>query len=169
MGRAAATFVSAIGTLSAWNFMIATALYPILMLTIVVNVTLRYGFSLGSIEFEELQWHLYGAAFLLGLPYVFRTDGDIRVDFLSRKFSAERRRRLDIIGILVLTLPFLAIFTYFAYDFFERSWLVNEASSHSSGLPARYIVKFVLFYAFANLLLQSIATLIDKVVGARHG
>ena len=37
----------------------------VLILVVVVNVTMRYVFGEGRIEFEEIQWHLYAAGFLI--------------------------------------------------------------------------------------------------------
>ena len=34
---------------------------------IVLNVTMRYLFGEGRVEFEEIQWHLYAIGFLFGL------------------------------------------------------------------------------------------------------
>ena len=38
-----------------------------LLFVIVINVLMRYLFSEGRIELEELQWHLYSVGFLLGI------------------------------------------------------------------------------------------------------
>lgn len=164
MVRRIARFVDGVGD---WSFYLSAALYPVLMAVIVFNVFLRYGFSIGSIELEELQWHLYSAAFLLGLAHVFRMDANIRVDFLSRRFSQRKKLNVELMGLLLLALPFLAIFTYFAYFYFQKAWMLNEVSPHSSGLPARFIIKFVLFFAFLSLLLQALVTAAKQVATYR--
>ena len=53
-----------------------------LIFVIVLNVLLRYVFSEGRIELEEIQWHLYSTGFMLGLSYAFQADAHIRVDVL---------------------------------------------------------------------------------------
>ena len=67
-----------IGTAAAW-------LYPVLVFVLIVNVLLRYGFSRGFIELEELQWHLFAAAFLLGFAYTYAVDEHVRVDLIIQR------------------------------------------------------------------------------------
>mgnify|MGYP000268256684 CR=1 FL=1 len=152
-----------VGRISEALFAIAATLYPVLTAVVIFNVILRYGFGIGSIELEELQWHIYAAAFLLGLPEVFRQGLNIRVDFVWRNLSDKTKTRIEIAGLVLLILPFLAVFSYYAFYFFERSWRLGEVSPHSSGLPARFVIKSVLFIAFAGLFLQALATLLDRV------
>ena len=54
---------------------------------IVANVLLRYAFSVGHIELEEIQWHIYSFGFLLGLSYAYQADSHIRVDVLHERWS----------------------------------------------------------------------------------
>lgn len=163
------TVAKIVDGVSAASFYLSAALYPVLVAVIVINVCLRYGFSIGSIELEELQWHIYSAAFLLGFAQVFRTDANVRVDFFSRRFSERTKLRLEIVALMLLLLPFLAIFTYFAFLYFQKAWILNEVSPHSSGLPARFIIKFVLFFAFLSLLLQVLVTTAKRVSALRAG
>ena len=67
--QALVRFAGAVDAFSVRVGQIASWLYPILMLVIVVNVILRYAFSFGSIEIEELHWHLYSIAGLLAFAY----------------------------------------------------------------------------------------------------
>ena len=46
---------------------VTSLIWIVLLAVIVINVLLRYAFSEGRIELEELQWHLYSIGFLLGL------------------------------------------------------------------------------------------------------
>ena len=60
----------------------ASWLWLVLLAVIVVNVCMRYVFGEGRIEFEEIQWHLYAAGFLIGLSYGQVADVHVRVDDL---------------------------------------------------------------------------------------
>ena len=91
---------------------IVSYIWVVLLGVIVTNVILRYGFSEGRIELEELQWHLYSVGFLFGLSFALTTDSHIRVDILHEKFSPELRAWIELYGILLfpvsythLTLP----------------------------------------------------------------
>ena len=52
-------FARAVDALSAWAGTTSAWLYPLLVAVLIVNVAMRYGLNRGSIELEELQWHLY--------------------------------------------------------------------------------------------------------------
>ena len=51
---------------------------------ILYSVISRYVFSQGSVMLEEVQWHLAGAAWLVGLSYTLVHDDHVRVDVLPR-------------------------------------------------------------------------------------
>lgn len=142
----------------------AAWLYPVLTVVVVGNVVLRYVFNLGMIELEEVQWHLYASAFLLGYAWTYKHDGHVRVDVFSHRFSARTKAWVEVFGCAFLLLPFVLITTYFAFDFFRASWALRETSDIPSGLPARYVIKFILFLALAMLSLQGVSQLLKNVL-----
>lgn len=135
----------------------AAWLYPLLMLVLIVNVALRYGLGRGFIELEELQWHLFSAGFLLCFAYAMAQDEHVRVDLFSRRISKHGRAWVELLGTLLLLLPFLAIADLAAFEYFQRAWSIGERSAMSSGLPARWAIKFVLFAGLLLLSLQATA------------
>ena len=77
------SIVTSITTKTAWINMLV-------MLTILIQVTLRYGFHAGEAWVDELIWHLY-AFFMFGLSYAITTDSHIRVDIMHMKFSRKNQ------------------------------------------------------------------------------
>ena len=140
-----------VGEMAAW-------LYPVLITVLIVNVALRYGFGRGFIELEELQWHLYAAGFLLAYAYAAVKDDHVRVDLLHARFSPRGKAWVDLLGSLLLLLPFAAFTAWSAWDFVAESWAMGESSSMPSGLPARWIIKFVLFFALSLVSVQALST-----------
>ena len=141
----------------------ASWLYPVLVLVMTVNVGLRYGLGRGFIELEELQWHLYAAAFLLGFAYTYAADEHVRVDLLHARFRPRTRAWIELLGCLLLLFPFTAIVSVSAFDFFVQSYQLGERSPMPSGLPGRWIIKGILFVSLLLLALQSLGTAL------RHG
>ncbi|MFN4089106.1 MAG: TRAP transporter small permease subunit [Alphaproteobacteria bacterium] len=139
-------------------------LYPLLMIVIVFNVVLRYVFSRGSIELEEIQWHLYAAGFLLGFAYTYVDDAHVRVDFIYASMSERKKAFVDLFGCLFLLLPFAGFLVYYSVPYFLESWAFNERSEMPSGLPARYVIKGILVIGFALLFLQGVSVVIRKVL-----
>ena len=134
-----------------------------LLIVIIGNVILRYAFSQGMIELEELQWHLYAIGWLMGLSSTFIVDGHVRVDVLHANLPYKAKVWLELIGLLLLFLPFVCFVMYYSIDFVELSWTTNERSTSANGLPARWIVKGFLFFSFALLCLSGISRLIRTI------
>jgi TRAP-type mannitol/chloroaromatic compound transport system permease small subunit len=148
---------------------VASLLLPVLMASVVLNVILRYGFRIGSIELEELQWHLNGVVVLACLAYAYRDDVHVRVDVLHARFSARRKALVEIFGGIVFLLPFVTGIAWFAWGSFAYSLSIGEGSPMPSGLPARYVIKFVLFAGFVLLGLQGIAAICRSILILRAG
>ena len=150
--RWSATLLDRIGRSASW-------LWLLLLLVIVTNVTLRYAFGEGRIELEELQWHLYSIGFLLALSYAYQSDSHIRVDVVSERLSPRLRAWLELYGILLCLLPFIALILVYAVPFVWQSWRVGEVSQAPGGLPLRWAIKLALPLGFALLCLAAVSRL----------
>lgn len=133
----------------------ASWLMPLLALTVVGNVILRYVFGIGSIELEELQWHMASVIYLLCFALAYRDDDHVRVNVISRLLSPKSQLILEILGCLLLLIPFCVVVGTYAFDFFWVSYINQESSNMPSGLPARYVIKFVLFFGLLLLGIQA--------------
>ena len=138
----------------------SSLLWVVLMLLIVANVLMRYILGTNFIALEELQWHLYAVGFMLGLSYCILHDGHVRVDVLAEHLQPRTRAIIEIIGILVLLLPFCYFILYYAWPFVERSYRINEVSAAPGGLPMRWLIKSVILLAFTLMAMAGIARLI---------
>src|SRR6056297_1213602 len=94
-------------------------LWIVLLAVIIGNVILRYVFSQGMIELEELQWYLYAAAWLVGLSYTFISDGHVRVDVVHDRLSLRARMVLEFLGLKLLFLPFVIFVILYTIPFVE--------------------------------------------------
>jgi TRAP-type mannitol/chloroaromatic compound transport system permease small subunit len=129
--------VFAAGKIFAWS-------YVLLMVVIIIQVVLRYGFNSGMVVLEELQWHLYAVGVMFGLSYAQTTNSHIRVDLFYSSFRAKTKHIIEILGILILILPFISVIFIHSLDFVADSWRINEHSESPSGLPWRWLVKSVI-------------------------
>ena len=126
---------------------------------IVVNVVLRYAFSVGHIELEEIQWHIYSFGFLLGLSYAYQADSHIRVDVLHERWSPRTQAWVELYGTLLFLLPFVAVILIFSFPFVSTSFELGEISQSPGGLPYRWLVKAALPAGFLLLLLAVVSRL----------
>jgi TRAP-type mannitol/chloroaromatic compound transport system permease small subunit len=135
-------------------------LNAILILVIVTQVTLRYGFGHGLVILEELEWHLYSVAFMFGLSYALVTDAHVRVDLLHGRLSKKTQHWIEILGTLFLLLPFIVAVMIHGWDFFYDSWIHNERSSAPLGLPWRWAIKGAIPLSFGVLGIAALSRMI---------
>ncbi len=128
-------------------------IWLVLLAVIVVNVVMRYLFSEGRIEFEELQWHLYAAGFLLALSFGYTTDSHIRVDVLRERFSPQVQAWIELYGIILLLVPFILLVLISSVPLVSSSLAIGEVSEAPGGLPFRWFIKGFLVLGFLLLLL----------------
>jgi TRAP-type mannitol/chloroaromatic compound transport system permease small subunit len=146
------TLITRIGRAAAW-------LNLLLVLVVMAQVVLRYGFNRGLVPLEELMWHLYATAFMLGLSYALVRDAHVRVDLLHDRWSPRARAWVEIAGILCLLLPFAFVIWHQSLDWVATSWRLGESSTSPTGLPYRWAIKAVIPLGFTLLLLAALGRL----------
>ncbi len=137
-----------------------SGIWLVLLAVIVFNVILRYALSEGRIELEELQWHLYSIGFLLGLSYAYQADTHIRVDVIHERMGSIAKAWVELYGILLFLLPFIALVLIYGVPFVLSSFALSEVSPSPGGLPLRWVIKAFLPLGFALLLLAAISRLL---------
>ncbi len=161
-------FVVRVGKVAAWS-------NCLLVVAIILNVVLRYVFGKGQVWLEEMQWHLYALAVMIGLSYSHAVNSPIRVDILHQRFSRRTKAFWEIVGMMLFLLPWIVVLFWMGIDFWTESWRVNEGSDSPLGLPWRWLIKAVIPISFALLgmatisrFISSLATLLGRTE-ARHG
>ncbi|MDG1582117.1 TRAP transporter small permease subunit [Pseudomonas sp. GOM6] len=129
--------IVAIGQASAW-------LWIAVLLVVLCNVFSRFVLARGSIALEELSWHLFGAATLLSLAYAVVRDDHVRVDVLREKFSLRTQAWIELLGIILLALPVIALMIDSLLAYAHTAFVYMEHSQAPSGLPYRFLFKSVL-------------------------
>ena len=134
-------------------------IWVVLLVVIVCNVLLRYALSEGRIEFEEIQWHLYSVGFMVGLGYALQHDAHVRVDVLHERFQPATRAWIELYGIVLFLMPFVAMMLIYGVLFVADSFATGEVSSSPGGLPYRWAIKSVIVIGFALLGLAAFSRL----------
>ena len=120
-------------------------------------VLLRYVLGLGSIWLQESILYAHAALFLLAAAWTLKQGGHVRVDVFYADASPRAKAWVDLVGVLLLLLPFCLAILWFSLPYVTRSWAILERSRESSGLPLVFLLK-TLIPAFAVLLaLQGVA------------
>jgi TRAP-type mannitol/chloroaromatic compound transport system permease small subunit len=142
--------IAAIGRAVMW----LSLLIVLLQFTVVM---MRYLFGIGSIWASEAVIYGHAALFMLAAAWTLQQDGHVRVDVFYSNASPRTKALVDLLGSLLLLMPFVAVIAWFAVPYVARSWADLERSREISGLPFVYLLK-TLIPMFALLLgLQGIA------------
>ena len=131
------------------------------------NAVARYmerglGLQLSSNAYLELQWYLFSLVFLLGAPYALRCGAHVRVDVLYGGHSQRGKAWVDLVGGVLLLIPFCCFAVWISWDFVMSSWEIREQSSDPGGLP-RWPLKIVVPTAFALVGLQGVSEVIKRI------
>ena len=144
-----------IGKTAAWLILVA-------VLVSTINALFRYGFSISSNAWLELQWYLFAGTFLLCAPWTLKCNEHIRIDVVTGRFSPQVHAKIDIVGGLLFLIPMCVVILWSAVPFALESITSGENSSNAGGLivwPAKLLIPV----GFTLLLLQGISEVIKRV------
>ena len=150
---------TAIGRSVAWLILLA-------ILVSAINAIVRKVFSISSNAWLELQWYLFGGAFMLASAYTLLENEHIRIDVIYGRWSRRVQHWIDLIGTVFFLLPFTAIMIWLLYPSFLISWRTNEISMNAGGLLI-WPAKAILVAGFSLLFVQGISELIKKIAVMR--
>ena len=135
---------------------LASFLILALILLVSISVTLRYLFSIGFTWLQDLYIWVHACAILLAIGYTLNKDSHVRIDIIYRKLNENSRRKINFFGSLIFGLPVCYIIVIHGYEYFSRSFFINEGSKESGGLPNLFILKFFIFLMGILVLLEMI-------------
>jgi TRAP-type mannitol/chloroaromatic compound transport system permease small subunit len=142
---------------------LSSILFILLLANVVYDVVMRYAFNDVSIAFQEMEWHLFSAVFLLGVPYAIKAGGHVRVDLFYERLSNRAQAIIDVIGTIVFLLPFCLLVSYYGIDFAKESYALGETSGDPGGLPYRWIIKAMIPLSFFLMALSGIGLLLHSL------
>ncbi|HEV7415164.1 TRAP transporter small permease subunit [Tianweitania sediminis] len=126
------------------------------------NAVVRKTFNMSSNAWLELQWYLFGAAFLLAAAYTLKQNEHIRVDIVYGMWSRRTQHWIDLLGHLFFLMPFVLLMIWYFIPYFLLSYRNGEVSSSAGGLLI-WPAKSLLLIGFAQLGLQGFSEIIKKI------
>jgi TRAP-type mannitol/chloroaromatic compound transport system permease small subunit len=147
-------FTDLVGRATSW---LALAL----ALVMAANVLLRYGFSLGWIWTQELEWHILVPICLFGMSYALLHGEHVRVDVLFQSFSPRTKHAVDV-AAAVLGMALSVLVILLSIHYVMQSWNANEGSPNPGGIDHRYIIKSLIPIGFALFFMQSLSQAIKS-------
>jgi len=147
---------AAIGRWVSWLILLA-------VLVSAANASMRKAFAISSNAWLELQWYLYGAAFMLAAAYTLQRNEHVRIDIVTHGLSKRTRDWVDLFGHVFFLTPFVFLMAYLSWPFFLRSFISGEVSSNAGGLIL-WPAKGLIFAGFASLCAQAISEIIKRAL-----
>ena len=120
-------------------------------------VLMRYVLGVGSIWLQESVVYAHAALFMLAAAWTLAVDGHVRVDIFYADASARTKAVVNLLGALLLLLPFTLTLLILSWGYVGRSWAIFEGSRETSGLPTVFLLKSLIPLFAALLALQGIA------------
>jgi len=143
-------FTRAIGRAVAWLALAIVVVQFALVLA-------RYVFSFGSLWLTQSVIYFHATLIMLAAAWTLAAGGHVRVDVFYAQASARARAIIDLIGSLLLLLPFALVLIWLSVPYAARSWAILERSQEVGGLPLVFLLK-TLIPLFALLMaLQGVA------------
>lgn len=166
LSRGIDRFNEVIGKSVIWLILIA-------VLVSAVNALVRKFFNISSNAWLELQWYLYGGAFLGATALTLKQGEHVRIDIAYAGWKRRTQHWVDLFGHIVFLLPFSVLMVYYLWPYAMRSACIGqnaacriELSTNSGGLVL-WPAKFMLLGAFILLTAQALSEIIKKIAVMR--
>jgi len=144
-----------------FGFYASYLILPLIMV-VVWEVIMRYGFNAPTSWAFELTVFLYGAHYCFALAYAHKHDTHVAIDVFEARLPERPRLILRILANLTLFIPAIGLLTYHICILAINSWQQWEHAS-SSWAPPIYPVKTLMAVGFILFFLQGVAKLIQDI------
>ncbi|MCR8725604.1 TRAP transporter small permease subunit [Frigidibacter sp. ROC022] len=144
-----------IGKSVSWLILVA-------VLVSAANAIIRKTLNTSSNAWLELQWYLFGAAFLLAAAYTLKSNEHIRIDIVYGALSRRVQHWIDLIGHVLFLMPFTCLMLWLLIPYVARSYRIQEVSTNAGGLII-WPAKALLLAGFVLLFFQGISEIIKKI------
>jgi TRAP-type mannitol/chloroaromatic compound transport system permease small subunit len=132
-------------------------------------VLLRYAFSIGWISMQESVTYMHALVFMLGAAYALQKDKHVRVDIFYQRLSPRTRAWINLLGSLLLLIPFCLFIAWSSLDYVASSWSLLEGSREAGGLPGVFLLKTCIPAMAVLMLLQGVSAILHSIVLLRSG
>jgi TRAP-type mannitol/chloroaromatic compound transport system permease small subunit len=145
----------------------------LMVLVAAYNAAARYlgrfiGRNFSSNAYIEAQWYMFSLVFLLAAAWVLKEDAHVRVDLIYGRVSERARAWIDLLGSILLLLPFCIFVFWTSVPSVQASWRAREVSPDPGGL-ARYPLKPFILVCFVLLFLQGLSQIVKAIQALRTG
>lgn len=117
-----------------------------------LTVISRNVFNVVWIPVQELAIYCHALVLMMGMVYAWHHDKHVRVDVFYQGFSANKKRRVNLIGTLLLLVPMMGFIIWSSWSYVMEAWLHLEGSGETGGLPTVFLFKSLLLLMPISML-----------------
>lgn len=140
-----------------------------MVLSLCWEVIARYVFNAPTQWAYDMTFMLYGSFFMLGAAFTLQRKGHVRTDSLYAGWSARRQAVVDLLGHLLMLLPFAGVFVFVGWGYFVKAYTTNETFVSSAWQPITWPFKLSMPVTGALLLLQGASECLKCIDTLRRG
>ncbi len=130
------------------------------------NAIIRKVFNVSSNAWLEMQWYLFGAAFMFAAAYTLKQNEHIRIDLLYTAVSRRKQHWIDLIGHVFFLMPMTILMIWLLIPYVALSFRSGEMSTNSGGLIL-WPAKAILLIGFVTLAAQGLSEIVKKIAVMR--
>jgi len=151
------TVIRVIDSISEWVGKTARWFVVALVLLETYGVIRRYVFNAPELWPYEVAIMLGAAVWILGLSYVHRYDGHVRVDVIYSRLSPRLRGIIDVIGSILSFFPIFILVLYVSANWAWDAWITDERMAETGWYPPSAPLRTVVMLGFLFFALQGVA------------
>ena len=150
--------------ISEWSGKSVSWLIFPLMVTITYEVICRYVFDAPTVWAYDMAYMIGGSMMALGMGYVLKDKGHVRVDILYDRFPPRLKAFMDLILTAVFFFPITFFFVQQSWQYAALAWVRNERSGYGIWEPTLIPFRFMVVVAWIILLIAGIAWFIRTLL-----
>src|SRR5687768_7093909 len=127
-------------------------------------VARKFGAELPYTKLQELEWHFHAAIFSLWMGYCYTINAHPRVDSFTEAMTHRGKAWIELVGCLILALPYMTLVAYNSLDFVAASYNLGEQSDSTVGLTHRWIIKSIYAAGLWLVVLGILSVLLRVIV-----
>ena len=151
------TVIRIIDSISEWVGKTARWFVVALVLVVTYGVIKRYVFNAPELWPYEVAIMLGAAVWILGLSYVHRYDGHVRVDVIYCRLSPRLRGIIDVIGSILSFFPIFILVVYVSANWAWDAWVTDERMAETGWYPPAAPLRTVVMLGFLFFALQGVS------------
>lgn len=149
------------------GFYSALIILPAMIGVRVYDIVARKLFNAASPLPLYLEWELFVFLVLLTLAYAHVRGAHVRVDVIRERLSPRAQGRIELLGLLLLIIPFALVVLYFGIHYTAESFNDGEKLALALGAPGRWLLKGAMPFGLGLFLLAAVVAAVRNLAQRR--